>query len=233
MKLVLNGILLSKIDYSESSLILRFFTREEGLVSFLFQGGKKKKGNALFPLSRAEINCYKRSDSSLSKISSIDISTVKQELFFDPIRSSILFFVSELCSTTIQNEEEDLALYQFLEQEIDFIHNSKEFTNYPIYFLLEYTKYLGFYPQSCSNALFFDLEEGEFTVGKPVGHKYISDDSIAILNSLVNQPPTEILARTISKSSRKKMLNNLLTYYRFHQAGFKELKSIEVLEALF
>lgn len=232
MKLVLNGILLSKIDYSESSLILKFFTREEGLVSFLFQGGKKKKGNALFPLSKAEINCYKRSDSSLSKISSIDISTVNQELFFDPIRSSIIFFVAEICTLTIKNEEEDLALFQYLEKEIDFIQRTKEFTNYPIYFLLAYSKYLGFYPQNSPKALFFDLEEGEFTTGKPIGHKYIADDSIVTLNYLVNLSAPEILAYPIPKKQRKMMLSNLLAYYKYHQSGFKELKSIQVLEAL-
>jgi|SaaInl1SG_22_DNA_1037389.scaffolds.fasta_scaffold00105_8 DNA repair protein RecO (recombination protein O) len=232
MKLVLNGILLSKIDYSESSLILKFFTKEEGLVSFLFQGGKKKKGNALFPLSIAEINCYKRSDSSLSKISGIDILAVDQELFFNPIRSSILFFVAEICAATIQNEEEDLALYTFLENEIAFIHETKEFTNYPIYFLLNYSKYLGFYPQPLAEASFFDLEEGEFTVGKPVGHKYVKDESIPILNNLVNKHPAEILASDIPKKQRKQIVQNLLIYYRYHQAGFKELKSIQVLEEL-
>ena len=227
MKLVLNGILLSKIDYSESSLILKFFTREEGLVSFLFQGGKKKKGNALFPLSKAEINCYKRSDSSLSKISSIDISTVNQELFFDPIRFSIIFFVAEICTLTIKNEEEDLALFQYLEKEIDFIQRTKEFTNYPIYFLLAYSKYLGFYPQNSPKALFFDLEEGECCAQKPTHPNFYDQKEIELYTI------GELNPRQLKKTERNKLLNMVLNYYSVQLGGLPNIKSKAVLEVIF
>lgn len=231
MQLVLNGILLSKIDYSESSLILKFYTKEEGLVSFLFQGGKKKKGNALFPLSIAEINCYKRSESNLSKISSVDIEAAQQSLYFDPIKSSVLFFIAEILTLTIKNEEEDAALYGFLEEEIRFLNVTEEFTNYPIYFLLQYSKFLGFYPQkSVGISRYFDLEEGEFTISKPIGHKYISNASVRVLNDTLNKDKVDLLSYTITKPLRKQALDNLLQYYAFHQIGFKELKSLAVLQ---
>lgn len=233
MQLVLNGILLSKIDYSESSLILKFYTKEEGLVSFLFQGGKKKKGNALFPLSIAEINCYKRSESNLSKISSVDIEAAQQSLYFDPIKSSVLFFIAEILTLTIKNEEEDAALYGFLEEEIRFLNVTEEFTNYPIYFLLQYSKFLGFYPQkSVGISRYFDLEEGEFTQSKPIGHKYLFDESVSFLNSLVEETKNKVLATSIPKNIRKQMLQNLIVYYKFHQTGSKDIKSLQVLEEI-
>ena len=47
------GIVLQKIDYSETSLIVKVLTAEFGLKSFIYQGAKrsKKKGQLVSPLS--------------------------------------------------------------------------------------------------------------------------------------------------------------------------------------
>jgi DNA repair protein RecO (recombination protein O) len=68
MKKTDSGILLKRIPYSETSLVLTIFTLLEGKKSFLFQGAKKKKGNVLLPLSPIELTYFQRDDSQLAKI---------------------------------------------------------------------------------------------------------------------------------------------------------------------
>ena len=67
MKSTDKAILLNRINYSESSLIITYYTLNNGIQKFLFQGGKKKANN-LFPLSISEITYYNRPDSSLGKV---------------------------------------------------------------------------------------------------------------------------------------------------------------------
>ncbi|MFY7943298.1 MAG: recombination protein O N-terminal domain-containing protein, partial [Crocinitomicaceae bacterium] len=65
------GILITKKNYSESSLILSFYTEESGLTSFIFKGAKKKK-LPVFYLGIYEITYFKRPESNLGIIQSID-----------------------------------------------------------------------------------------------------------------------------------------------------------------
>ena len=234
MKKDLNGILLKKTDYSESSLILKFFTLEEGIQDFIFQGAKKKNANILFPLSIVEITCYKRNDSSLSKISAIQTTHNFQELCMHPIKSSILFFMAEIASKSIIQEVKDPSFYHFIKDELLWLNTSDEYTNYPLYYLLEFSKLLGFYPESeHESARYFDIEEGKICAFKPQGHKYISDDSITYLNALLRQPDKlNQLALDIPKKDRKQVLQHLITYFSYHLDNFTKLKTLDVIEAV-
>ena len=88
------GIVLHKVNYSETSLILKVFTLQNGLQSFIFQGAKRKgkKGNLISPLSIIQINYFQRQDSDLAKISEIESEISYKTIPFDPIKSGIVFF---------------------------------------------------------------------------------------------------------------------------------------------
>ena len=60
----LEGIVLSKVDYSETSIILKLLTEKEGVKSFIFQGAKRKnkKGNIISPLAILSVEYYQRND---------------------------------------------------------------------------------------------------------------------------------------------------------------------------
>lgn len=234
MKKNLTGILLRKTDYSESSLILKFFTLEEGIQDFIFQGAKKKNANILFPLSIIEITCYKRSDSSLGKISSIQSEYNFQELCMHPVKSSLLFFMAEVATKSLIQEVKDPSFFHFIKDEMLWLNSSNEYTNYPLYFLLEFSKLLGFSPESeHEQAMYFDVEEGKICAFKPLGHKYISDSSISFLNTLLRQKDKiNQLALEIPKQERKQLLQHLISYFSYHLDNFNQLKTIAVVEAV-
>lgn len=229
-----HGILLQKINYSETSLILKLYTAEKGIQSYLFQGGKKKKGNILLPLSVVEYEYYQRQDSDLGKLTLIDPTFVFQEIPFDPIKSSMAFFVAEVLFKVLKSTDTEQELFSFLVNEIAFLDHTDEITNYLLWYSLELSKHLGFYPQQAAGeAKYFDLEEGEFLNYAPSGHIYIKDDSILILNKLLDFEKEEFLAQQLSSENRKLILQHLMSYYKFHVEGFKELKSLEVIEQIF
>ena len=143
MKSVQNGILLKRLNYSETSLILHFYTKEVGFQAYLFQGGKKKKGNMLHPLSIIEISSFDSNDSGLGKISEVSASYAAQEIPYHPIKSGIAFFVAEILASVLHNSDKDERMYAFLIREIQWIDHSEELTNYPIWFMLKFAEEMG------------------------------------------------------------------------------------------
>lgn len=234
MKIIHQGILLKKIDYSETSLILQFYTLEKGMQSYLFQGGKKKKGNSLQPLSLVEIEGYIRADSDLGKISAVSLLEVHDSITFNPLKSGIAFFMAEIVAQTLKSNEAEIALYHFLKNEIIWLNCHNALGNYPIWFLLAFSSYLGFSPHLKDNAsAYFDLEEGTLSAHVPAGHLYLKDETIPFIEKLLITSKEEGLAVTLSKSNRKQLTENLLNYYKHHVEGFKTPKSLEVLQTIF
>ena len=107
------GILLNRISYSENSLITTFFTEKSGIQKFIFLGGKKKAGN-LFPLGIYELTYFKRPDSELGKLNQAILDNSMNDIFFNPVKSVIAFFVSEILYQGIKSEEKDSELFSFI-----------------------------------------------------------------------------------------------------------------------
>lgn len=234
MKSVQTGILLKKLNYSETSLILHFYTLEEGFKPFLFQGGKKKKGNILHPLSIVEIESYQRPDSDLGKITSISPQPVLQSIPIHPVKGGLAFFLTELIAQCLKSSDSDQRMFRFLIEEIKWLDDTNEITNYPIWFLLKLADLLGFSPHILEEEpIYFDLEEGEFTRYKPKGHVFIEDETIPVLVELLNKQKSEFMMHKIHKITRKQLINNLVDFYKQHISNFKTPKSLEVMQTVF
>lgn len=234
MKSIDHGILLKKINYSETSLILHFFTLEKGFQAYLFQGGKKKKGNVLQALSIIEINAYQRPDSDLGKISTIAPDFVPQSIPFDPLKSGLAFFMTEVLEQALRSSDEDQKMYEFLQQEIHWLDDSEAITNYPIWFMLKLADQLGFGIQQVGvDGKIFDLQAGIISNQTPEGHAYENDAAVNELRTLIQLKKEEVLALHIHKVHRKQIVEHLISYFRWHIEGFKPPKSLQVMQTIF
>lgn len=234
MKSVHTGILLKKINYSETSLILHFYTLKEGFKPFLFQGGKKKKGNILHPLSIVEIESFQRPESELGKISSISPQPVLQSIPIHPIKGGVAFFLTELIAQCLKSSDSDKRMFWFLINEIKWLDATNKITNYPIWFLLKFADLLGFSPNLLEEKpIYFDLEEGEVTRYKPKGHVFIEDATIPVLGELLIKEKVDFMLHKMNKTMRKQLIINLIDYYKKHISNFKTPKSLEVIQTVF
>ena len=86
------GLLLDKQAYSESSMILHFYTLERGFQSFIFKGALKKR-KALNQMGLYEINYFKRPESDLGIINQLDFAWTPQVLFERPQKVLLVFFM--------------------------------------------------------------------------------------------------------------------------------------------
>lgn len=227
------GLLISRIPYSETSMIVRCFTRSHGLRAFLFQGARKKKSHVLMVMAPLEFTWYQRADSQLGKMTDAQLFYTFHELPFHAVKSGIVFFMGEMLQNVLHEDVKDEALFDFLLRELQWFDHTTVYTNYPIFWLLEMTQYLGFYPLVAdAGGKYFDLEDGEFVGIAPLKHTYQKGGAVDLLRELTGHSKEEVLAITIPKAQRKALLNLLLEYYKHHIPNFKPLKSIEVMESI-
>src|SRR5690606_7389464 len=128
-----------------------------------------------------------------------------------------------------KEEEANPHLYDFLKNWIIDFRSAEIFDpNIHLQFMLELSKYLGFFPNSqlIHESATFDLEEGIFKVSQPTESSLSPSHSLLFLRLLKKED-------NFSNSERRVLMGILLEYYRFHLHNFKEIKSKSVLEAVF
>ena len=227
------GLVLRKINYSDTSLVVKILTKESGLKSFLFPGAKRKnkKGNILQPLTLVNVEYYQRADSDLPKISQVDTKHVYKTIPFDPYKSSVVFFMTEIIQKTIHEDESDDELYDFLENALLILDESDSIANFPLKFLLWYPQYLGFSLQPEKDAEYFDYQEAIFVRNKPNHPFHLNQYKTGILKELSgmnfdgnNDPKLDLI-------TRRELVYDLLKVYQVFFDNFREVQSLAILEA--
>jgi len=221
------GLVISYLKYKESSIIVKVFTRDLGLKSYIVNSVRSAKAKSKMgfyqPLTLLDLVVYDKEKSSLNRISEVKLSYAFQRIPFDFHRSGIAMFVGEVLGKSIYENYNNEHLFDFLEEVIIYLDQQE--TNiqlYPITFLLETSKFLGF-GTSDSSELFEQL------------FGLVHDDEFAreekkYLNELMkNSFATDI---KVPAPYRRKIMDDLLKFYQLHLDGFSELKSIKVLRSL-
>ncbi|RXF67638.1 DNA repair protein RecO [Arcticibacter tournemirensis] len=231
------GIVLKTTDYSESSVIVQVFTEKFGMQSYLISGVKKSKGrirmNMLQPLHLLDMIVYHKPSGNIQRISELRNDPVFESIPYDVVKSSLAIFLNEVLYRSIRQHSADERLFEFLSQSIEVLdHLTKGLANYHLWFLLQLTRYLGFYPQSrsSSGSLYFDLKNGVFTKELPLHLHFIQG---SLVNHFVNllSCNTETLEQVkLSSLERKELLTKMLEYYHLHIDSLGEIRSHLVLE---
>ena len=80
---------------------------------------------------------------------------------------------------------------------------------------------------------YFDLLEGIFTEEVPLHGRYLNADDSRVMARLTKMTFANMSLFAFSHTERSAILGHVLDFYRLHLPGFPELKSLEVLRALF
>ena len=181
------------------------------------------------PMAPLEFTCYQRNDSKLAKMTDAQLFISFTEIPFHPIKSGLVFFMAEVLQNVLHEDVKDEHLFDFIAREMHWLDHSSLFTNYPIYWMFEISKYLGFFPL-VGDGKYFDLEEGIFAESKPINHRYLSGEIVPSIHHLIQLEKNEMMACSLNKSERKIILNFLFDYFTFHLPNFKKIKTIEIIE---
>lgn len=230
------AIVLSSIQYGETGKILKCYTQKTGIQSFFVKGthSKKQKISALFhPLTQIEVVYKENKNKSLNHFSEVRQSRHYINLHSQAEKTCIALFLAEILHSVLKEEEYNPKLYEFLQNSfLKFDENKNSFADFHLWFLLNLTVYLGFYPNIDFDSKYFDLVEGISTDANP-GHFFVEGEDLKLLEQLIQLDFFEQTENIFNQNQRKSLIDLLLKYYELHISDFRPPKSLEVLTVIF
>ena len=224
MKSIDKAVFLHKSSFSSSSLLVTYYTEKNGLQKFIFKGGKKR-AHHLFPMAFSEIEYYGRNNDLLN-ITNTE-SVFPQSFQFNPVKSTIAFFIGEVIRKSVEPGDRDSQLFSFLEKQTKRLEEEEKIHLYPIQFLVEFTNSLGIYPLiEEGGEKVFNIDSGRFQHTASIHQKTYVGESVNLIISFLNkeEPPST------NKKVREESLKILLNYYSTHIPSFNKLESYEILK---
>ncbi len=238
MQVTTKAIVLSSLKYGDTSLIVKAFTVSDGLKSYLLKGvlnSKRGKLKAAYflPLMQLEIVANHKNKGTLESIKEVKVAVPYKTLHTDIIKNSLVLFLAEMLGNSIQEQEEDKALFNYLEYTLHWLDENTPPPSFHLLFLLNLTKFLGFYPDtSFLKAPYFDLLEGSF-VTAPSLNPMIQGDEIVHFKTLLGINFDALQAIQMNRHQRQELLKKVILYFELHLHGFRKPKSLAVLNAVF
>jgi len=234
MLLSTRGLVLHTTPYSESSVVVKVFTRQLGVRSYIIKGvrgrGGRVKQNLLQPLTCLDMVVYNNEKTDLNyvkELSQLLSHSATQPLSYSPTQNALRFFMTEVLYKALREAEPMPALFDYVES-----INSSLLTHHsslPITFLLTVARHLGIEPfdNYCTREPLFDLQEGRF-VSAPT-ETTLSPHLSETLHHYLNSPLSTLHSPL---DERTALINALITYYHLHLSGFSHFHSHEILHTV-
>lgn len=232
-------IVLNRLRYGETSLIVKAYTRELGLQTYLVKGVLKPKKSGLKPsyfqpLTRLNaVVTFTAKTQKLHAIKEAKPVLVSHGFTTEVLKSNVALFMAEVLVALLSEALEDQALYQYLSDQIDQLESHAIGSDYLILFLLQLTHFMGCYPDKSRQSLqLFDLSQGVFTEARLSNHSLSIQASDALHDYLGMNFDNQVRIN-VSKAVRQEVLEGLLKYLSFQIAGFRFPKSLEIIQSIF
>ncbi len=238
MLVKINAIVLSKLRYRDHDLIVKCYTKQRGITSYLIRGAlKTQKGSSktvyFQPLSLLLIDEYFKPDRSLQGLKEVKLDYLYKSLHTNILKSAIVMFLSEVLTTVLKEEESNEPLFSYLENSLKWLDDGAEFSNFHLLVLVDLTKYLGFYPDNQNrNFEYFNLSSGLFE-SKKSGFYSVYGKNIMVLQALLGTNFDELNTINLNSKQRQSFLNMILLYFELHLGDFRKPKSLEILNQVF
>jgi len=233
------GIVLHQVKYSESSVIAKIYTELFGLQSYMIRGIRSKKSKIksalLQHLTLVDLVVYHKTKSNIHNIKEIKIAYPFQTIPYNISKSSIAVFINEILYHVIKEEEANSDLFKFLFNSLQILDlRESHYANFHYLFLIQLSKYLGFYPKNNFSATNnnFNLEEGNFTNQKGPENLYLTVPYSTYIYELTSSSFENLGAININSAHKNQLLEFLLNYYRMHLPVTLNIKSHHVLQTV-
>lgn len=228
------ALVLHSIRYQEKSLIVKCYTEKLGLISYFirnaFSKGKNASKIAYFqPLSLLEISANHKGKRSLEYLSDIRLLYPYQTLHVDFNKTTVAMFLSEVMDHALHEDEPNPLLFHFLETALLWFDTHPFSPDFHLLFMMELTKFLGFYPDHEKDGDFFSPREGIFI--PQIHAESFTYEASSLFKKLIDLRFDDEIH--FSQKERRILLSSLFVYYQYHIAGFRSIKSLEILRELY
>ncbi len=234
------GIVLDHTKYSETSIIVHVYTSLFGRQSYMVNGvrSSKKKGKAVFlqPLALLSMEVTHSEKKDIQRIIDFKVIHPFSTIPFDQRKRSITFFITEVLSKVLREEQPNSELFEFVFHSVKLLDDDiPGLANFHLFFLFQLSRFLGFgvsYPENI-RVSYFDLKNSEYCNAEP-GHPYfITGDVLNNWIKLSFLDVSELDSMQMSSVQRRELLQAFVLYFELHILSFRSLKSLKVLQDLY
>ena len=245
MKENITGIVLGTIKHSDRHNVTSIYTREHGRMAFLTPAGASKSSrqtNArLLPMSIIEAQANISSTHDIHKLSSIVPINVWKTIYYDPLKSTVILFITEFLTRLLREAPAETRLWDFIAQSIsvfDATENSTATANFHITFLVSMSYMMGIQPDLSDyrEGMEFDMKSGVMVY--PFNAILPNSIRIDALRSRFLPTLTRINYANakyfqFTGKERSEIIGCILKYYGLHFPGSDNLKSLDILKEIF
>lgn len=238
MEVTTDGIVLRRLPYTDSTVILTVYTRRFGASAFMARGISKKGGPiskaALAPLTPVEAVCAYRENRELQTLRGLRPRDGRSFFGESPLKAAVAMFLAEMLFKTLREESPDEELFDFIDGAVAYFLKAPFEAHFHLVFLMHLTRYFGFFPSGKYGAEspYFDLTEGSFTDRPPREGEGLDPERAAGFYSLCmtrfGEKPSGL-----DNLRRRRLLQDLVRYYGLHLEGMGKIKSLDILTEVF
>lgn len=230
------GIVFHVARYSDSSGVVKIYTENEGLLTFvvksLFSRNARIKPALFGHLVMLDLVIDYKPGRAMQYIREASLVKPYHEISENVVRSSILLFINEVLYRTIHEEEPNPALFQFIASTLDALNNPAiPPGNFHLLFMVRLSELLGFGPtlSLATDGAYFDMLTGLAEEAAPRHSYSISGDILILLKQLSLTDYSGLITIVASQQLRRALLGQLMDYYKIHHPGLSNLKSVDIL----
>lgn len=236
----IKGIVLQTIRHNDKNNIIVLYTRERGRVSLLSSAAGGKQGKirnarlSLMAVVESDVNFKETRE--LQYLGAINPVISWRNIYFDPMKSALAFFMAEFVNKLLYTSDADPALWDFLVGSLHHLDTlDKGIANFHIAFLIRLLPFMGIEPDitGYSPGAIFDLQAGEYTDDFTRKGVYLSAIDSARVALLLRMNYGNMHLYRFNVEERRNLLNVLIKYYSLHLPIREDLKCMEVLRELF
>lgn len=233
------AFVIRSIKNGETSLIVSCYLEDIGYKTFIVKGvygSKKSKFSKahFFPLNIINLNYSYTEGKNLGFIKEVKTEKLYNSLHLDIQKSSVIIFLSEILNSIFKEETlVNKDLFNFLLNTLSWYDQVKSCNNFHIKFLIELSRFIGFYPNiNNENDSFFNLESGSTSATQSMGTN-ISGNDLTLFKEFLGTEFEDLNSMNTKNQSRTQILNYIIDYYSLHLQMFKTPKSINVFAEIF
>ncbi len=239
------AVVLSKIDYGDSSNIVSFFTKDFGKLSAIIKGArnpKSKIGPIADPMNYVQLVIYSKESRDLQIASSIDLISHFPKIKEDYELLKYAYSVVELMKKLTVEHELNVRLFKGLVRILELLNASKQepiviFGRFFVFFLTE----LGFQLQltECAGCGGSNLTGNDLSYNYEIGilckdckRTHLESFSInaELFSYLICLKNNETIDRKINYATKEKAIVFMEKYLIHHVPDFKGIQSLQLFK---
>jgi DNA repair protein RecO (recombination protein O) len=221
-------------------MIIDLLTQSDGRVSIVThipktQRGKLKK-QYFQPMNILDVEIDLRPRTQLQHLRDARLAVPFSSIPFHPHKLSIALFLAEFIYYSTRDEQRNEALFAYLEHSILWLDGCTEgFANFHLVFMMRMSRFIGFFPyiEDYQEGDYFDMRAASFTAHAPLHPDFLNRDDSSRINTLMRMNYESMHLFKMSHDDRNRIIDVIITYYRLHVPNFPELKSLQVMKAIF